>query len=96
MTVCGSNVLFYIIDDHTSTVKIKEERAAKSKKGKSGPKATIKMETDRSMFARGMDDGFNDMDDFMWFNIIYLNFFQVAIEYFYTYTKHLDMFTINH
>jgi len=47
------------------SAKLKEERAAKSKKGKSGPKATIKMETDRSMFARGMDDGFNDMDDFM-------------------------------
>eukprot|EP00088_Acartia_fossae_P051719 TRINITY_DN5811_c0_g1_i1.p1 TRINITY_DN5811_c0_g1~~TRINITY_DN5811_c0_g1_i1.p1 ORF type:complete len:244 (-),score=84.96 TRINITY_DN5811_c0_g1_i1:266-997(-) len=47
------------------SAKLKEERAAKAKKGKPGNKATIKMETDRSMFARGIDDGYNDMDDFM-------------------------------
>jgi translation initiation factor 3 subunit J len=46
------------------SAKLKEERAQKAKKGKSAPKATIKMETDRSMFARGGDD-FADMDDFM-------------------------------
>ena len=40
-------------------------KAAKAKKGKAGGKATIKMETDRSMFGRGADDGYNDMDDFM-------------------------------
>jgi len=53
------------------STKLKEEKAAKAKgaKGKGG-KATIKMETDRSMFGRGMDDGFNDMDDFMWLLII--------------------------
>merc|ERR1719228_1437488 len=32
-----------------------------AKKGKP-VKATIKMETDRSMFGRGLDDGYNDMD----------------------------------
>lgn len=48
------------------SAKLKEEKAAKAKGGKAGkPKATIKMETDRSMFGRGMDDGYNDMDDFM-------------------------------
>jgi len=47
-----------------TSAKLKEERASKSKKGKPG-KATIKMETDRSMFGRGLDDGYNDMDDFM-------------------------------
>jgi len=46
------------------SAKLKEERANKSKKGKPA-KATIKMETDRSMFGRGLDDGYNDMDDFM-------------------------------
>lgn len=48
------------------SAKLKEEKAAKAKgaKGKGG-RATIKMETDRSMFGRGMDDGYNDMDDFM-------------------------------
>ena len=43
-------------------------KAAKAKKGKARPpagKATIKMETDRSMFGLGADDGYNDMDDFM-------------------------------
>jgi len=46
------------------SAKLKEERANKSKKGKP-VKASIKMETDRSMFGRGLDDGYNDMDDFM-------------------------------
>jgi len=46
------------------SAKLKEERANKAKKGKP-VKATIKMETDRSMFGRGLDDGYNDMDDFM-------------------------------
>jgi len=49
------------------SAKVKEERAAKAKKGKPANKATIKMDTDREMFARGIDD-FNDMDDFMWFS----------------------------
>ena len=48
------------------SAKLKEERAAKAKKGKPANKATIKMDTDRAMFARGIDD-YNDMDDFMWF-----------------------------
>ena len=48
------------------STKLKEEKLAKAKKGKAGGKATIKMETDRSMFGRGVDDGYNDMDDFMW------------------------------
>lgn len=49
------------------SVKLKEEKAARAKKGKQGGagRATIKMETDRSMFSRGMDEGYNDMDDFM-------------------------------
>lgn len=47
-----------------TSAKLKEERANKSKKGKPA-KASIKMETDRSMFGRGLDDGYNDMDDFM-------------------------------
>jgi len=47
-----------------TSAKLKEERASKSKKGKPG-KATIKMETDRSMFGRGLDEGYDDMDDFM-------------------------------
>jgi len=48
------------------SVKLKEEKAARAKKGKPGAaRATIKMETDRSMFSRGMDEGYNDMDDFM-------------------------------
>jgi translation initiation factor 3 subunit J len=46
------------------SAKLKEERAAKAKKGKPANKATIKMDTDRAMFARGIDD-YNDMDDFM-------------------------------
>lgn len=48
-----------------TSAKLKEEKALKAKKGKSGGKATIKMETDRSMFGRGLDDYSNDMDDFM-------------------------------
>jgi len=48
------------------SVKLKDEKAARAKKAKVGTaKATIKMETDRSMFSRGMDEGYNDMDDFM-------------------------------
>jgi len=47
------------------SAKLKEEKANKGKKGKPA-KATIRMETDRSMFGRGLDDGYNDMDDFMW------------------------------
>ena len=47
------------------SAKLKEEKANKGKKGKQAGKATIKMETDRSMFGRGLDDGYNDMDDFM-------------------------------
>jgi len=46
------------------SAKLKEEKANKGKKGKPA-KATIRMETDRSMFGRGLDDGYNDMDDFM-------------------------------
>ncbi len=46
------------------SAKLKEEKAAKAKKGKPANKATIKMDTDRAMFARGIDD-YNDMDDFM-------------------------------
>eukprot|EP00088_Acartia_fossae_P051724 TRINITY_DN5811_c0_g2_i1.p1 TRINITY_DN5811_c0_g2~~TRINITY_DN5811_c0_g2_i1.p1 ORF type:complete len:242 (-),score=86.77 TRINITY_DN5811_c0_g2_i1:351-1076(-) len=46
------------------SAKLKEEKAAKGKKGKPA-KATIRMDTDRAMFGRGLDDGYNDMDDFM-------------------------------
>lgn len=51
------------VEGYTSA-KLKEEKAARAKKGKPANKATIKMDTDRAMFARGIDD-FNDMDDFM-------------------------------
>jgi len=45
------------------SAKLKEEKANKAKKGKP-VKATIKMDTDRAMMGRGLDD-YNDMDDFM-------------------------------
>jgi len=47
-----------------TSAKLKEERANKTKKAKPG-KASIRMETDRSMFGRGLDEGYDDMDDFM-------------------------------
>jgi len=46
------------------SAKLKEEKASKAKKGKGGKGATIKMDSDRTMMGRGLDD-FNDMDDFM-------------------------------
>ena len=52
------------------SAKLKEEKAAKAGKGKKTKGASLRMDTDRAMMGRGLDDGYNDMDDFMWFLMI--------------------------
>jgi len=47
------------------SAKLKEEKAAKAGKGKKTKGASLRMDTDRAMMGRGLDDGYNDMDDFM-------------------------------
>jgi len=46
------------------TAKLKEEQAAKSKKGK-GKGASLKMGTDKDLFSSEKTGGYDDMDDFM-------------------------------
>jgi len=46
------------------TAKLKEEQAAKSKKGK-GKGASLKMGTDKDLFSSEAKGGYDDMDDFM-------------------------------